>query len=59
MVISVGHLAYGNSWETPNTKISLMLSGDNYKIQLVLSYTSKELEEWVKQTEEKKAKSNF
>ena len=59
MAISVGHLAYGNSWETPNTKISLMLSGDNYKIQLVLSYTSKELEEWVKQTEEKKAKSNF
>ena len=59
MAISVGHLAYGNSWETPNTKISLMLSGDNCKIKLVLSYYSKELEEWVKQTEEKKAKSNF
>jgi len=49
MAISVGHLAYGNSWETPNTKISLMLSGDNYKIKLVLFYTRKELEEWVKQ----------
>ncbi|PKP55767.1 hypothetical protein CVT91_14760 [Candidatus Atribacteria bacterium HGW-Atribacteria-1] len=59
MAISVGHLAYGNSWETPNTKISLMLSGDNYKIELVLSYTSKGLEEWVKQIKEKESSKDF
>jgi len=49
MAISVGHLTYGASWETPNTKIDIMLSGDNYKINLVVFYASKELEEWVKQ----------
>lgn len=52
MAVSVGHLAYGASWETSTTKVSLVLSGDNYKIKLVLSYTRsytrKELEEWVK-----------
>ena len=59
MAISVGHLAYGASWETSTTKISLMLSGDNYKIELVLSYTSKELEEWVKQIKEKETSKDF
>ena len=53
--VSLGHLAYGASWETSTTKIEIMLSGDNYKINLILSYFSKELEEWVKQTEEKEA----
>jgi len=59
MAISVGHLAYGASWETSTTKIDLMLSGDNYKIRLILSYISKELEEWVKQTKEKEASKDF
>jgi hypothetical protein len=59
MAVSVGHLAYGASWETSTTKISLMLSGDNYKIKLVLSYTSKELEEWVKQIKEKETSKDF
>ena len=55
LAISIGDLAYGASWETSTTKIDLMLLGDNYKIKLILSYISKELEEWVKQTKEKKA----
>ena len=59
MAVSVGHLVYGTSWETPTTKISLMLSGDNFKISLVLSYTSKELEEWADKIKEEKAKSKF
>mgnify|MGYP001081421307 CR=1 FL=1 len=59
MAISVGHLAYGALWETSTTKIDLMLSGDNYKIKLVLSYTSKELEEWVKQIKEKETSKDF
>jgi hypothetical protein len=51
---------YWVSWETSTTKIELILTGDNiYALKLFLSYTSKELEEWVKQTEENKAKINF
>jgi hypothetical protein len=57
--VSLGHLAYGASWETSATKIEIMLLGDNYEINLFLSYFSKELEEWVKQTEEKEATKNF
>ncbi len=54
MAVSVGHLLYAVQWEISTTKISLMLSGDNYKIKLVLSYTSEELEEWVKQIKKRK-----
>jgi hypothetical protein len=57
--ISVGHLIYGASWETPTTEINLMLSGDNFKIKLILAYDSKELKEWVKQTKEKEASKDF
>jgi len=59
LAISIGDLAYGALWETSTTKIDLMLSGDNYKIKLILSYISKELEEWVKQTKEKEASKDF
>ncbi len=59
LAISIGDLAYGASWETSTTKINLMLSGDNYKIKLILSYIGKELEEWVKQTKEKEALKDF
>jgi len=57
--ISIGDLEYGASWETSTTKIDLMLLGDNYKIKLILSYISKELEEWVKQTKEKETLKDF
>ena len=59
LAISIGDLAYGALWETSTTKIDLMLSGDNYKIKLILSYISKELEEWVKQTKEKETLKDF
>jgi len=59
LAISIGDLVYGASWETSTTKIDLMLSGDNYKIKLILSYISKELKEWVKQTKEKEALKDF
>ena len=57
--ISIGDLEYGASWETSTTKIDLTLLGDNYKIKLILSYISKELEEWVKQTKEKETLKDF
>ena len=59
MAISVGHLIYGVSWETSTTNISLMLSGDNFKISLVIIYDSKELKEWAKQILEEKASKDF
>ena len=59
LAIARGDLEYGASWETSTTKIDLMLLGDNYKIKLILSYISKELEEWVKQTKEKETLKDF
>ena len=59
LAVSVGHLAYGASWETSTTEIVLRLSGDNYKISLILAYDSKELKEWANKIKEEKAKSNF
>lgn len=56
LAICAGHLVYAAEWETSTTKIHLRLSGDDYKIiKLILSYHSKDLEEWVKQTKEKEA----
>jgi len=53
-------LDYWVSWETFTTKIELMLTTDNNNaLKLFLSYTSKELEEWVKQTEKKEASNVF
>jgi len=43
--VSIGHLIYSARWETQRTKIELRLSGDNYEIEMVLFYSSKELEE--------------
>ena len=59
LAIARGDLEYWASWETSTTKIDLMLLGDNYKIKLILSYISKGLEEWVKQTKEKEASKDF
>ena len=46
--ISEGDLAYWDQWKTPNTKIDLMLLGENYKINLSIICESEELKEWVK-----------
>ena len=43
MAISCGHLAYDATWETPDTEILCQLSGDNYQINLVIQYVSKNL----------------
>lgn len=59
MAVSIGHLSYSSIWETPTTRIELILDGDNYKISLRIRYTSKELEEWANKILEEEAKSNF
>ena len=57
--ISLGHLSYGATWETSTTHISLGLNGDNYKINLLLAYDSKELKAWIKQIKEKETSKEF
>ena len=49
LAISIGDLTYQASWETPTTEIELLLSGDNYNIELVIKYVSKELKDWAKE----------
>jgi len=57
--VSMGHLEYFSSWETPTTYINLGLNGDNYKISLTLGYESRELGEWANKILEERAKEDF
>ena len=41
--VELGYLTYVSHWETKNTEISLLLKGENYKIDLWLEYKSKKL----------------
>jgi len=52
--ISLGDLEYWAFWETLETEICLSLDSDNYEINLILSYGSKVLNEWVKKINEEK-----
>jgi hypothetical protein len=51
--ISRGDLSYVATWETSTTEIVLTLSGDNYRVVLIIGYDSKELKEWAKEIKEK------
>jgi hypothetical protein len=44
--VYVGHLEFSAQWETPTTKILIMLAGINYEIYLSIFYASRELYEW-------------
>ena len=57
--IGAGFLTYFAFWETPTTRIELILDGDNYEINLRIRYISKELKEWADKIKEEKTKSNF
>lgn len=43
MAICVGHLLYWTEWNAPGTKVSLILTGENYDVSLQIEYTSTEL----------------
>jgi hypothetical protein len=57
--LNSGDYIYLASWETPTTEISLILSGDDNKMNLLLSYDSKELREWAKEIKEKETLKDF
>lgn len=43
MAVSSGHLVRWHEWSTQDTKITLLLSGDDYEVNLVIDYMSTEL----------------
>ena len=57
--VYAGHLEYSAQWETPTTKIAIMLTGINYEIYLGIFYVSKELYEWANRIKEKGTSKGF
>lgn len=57
--VSLGDLYYFSDWQTQKTDIDLMLSGENYKISLVVEYDSKQFKGLEKKVKEKKIMSDF
>lgn len=51
--ISAGHLVFVSKWETMNSDISCMLSGDNFEIKLAIFYQSKTLSEYEQNSSKK------
>ena len=40
LAVSIGDLAYGAEWQTEETVIRMKLSGDNYRVNLLIVYSS-------------------
>jgi hypothetical protein len=57
--VSLGHLTYLADWETESSKISLILSGENYKVNLATEYISKQFEGLEEKAVEKKNKDEL
>jgi len=50
--ISLGHLTHYAFWETSETEINMTISGDNYKISLIIGYNSKKYKNKVETKQE-------
>ena len=59
LAVSIGHLTYYCEWEIGDTKIHMVLSGDNYNINHILVYYSKSLEKLSDKEQKKVNESNF
>jgi len=57
--ISMGHLRYFASWDLPRTEITLILYGDNFKINLRLEYVSKTLRDLEEKAKKESALEEF
>ena len=57
--VSLGHLLYYSTWETEKSEITIMLSGENYKTQLMIEYESIELKGFKEKANEKKNLNDF
>jgi hypothetical protein len=54
IAVGSGRLSYFTEWQTPETKINLALSGDNFKINFVLRYGSKKYQGLFEATDKKR-----
>jgi len=59
MAVAVGHLIKYASWELPGTTITVGITGDNFDIELVIEYVSKELEEVEETAKEQAERAKF
>ena len=59
IAISLGHLIHLSKWETQDTEIIDILTGENYKITCGVEYASKNLKSIEKKEKEKKALNDF
>lgn len=61
--ISIGHLEYRTLWmklvDRDIIEITLLLTGDNYKISLGILYKNDKLEKWAEQIKEKETSKGF
>ncbi|MCD8403926.1 hypothetical protein [Tenacibaculum finnmarkense] len=57
--VSLGHLLYYSSWKTENSEISVILSGENYKIELMTEFNSVELKKFKEKANENKNLNKF
>ena len=57
--VSLGHLIYYSTYKTSNTDITIMLSGENYKIETVIEYTSTSLGKVEEELRTKEDLNNF
>lgn len=57
--ISLGHLLYFSTWETKDTEIASILTGENFDVSCAIEYSSISLGELEKKVKEKKAMDAF
>jgi len=57
--ISLGHLFYYAKWDSESTDIVAILQGENYQIETIIEYTSKDLENQEEKIREAEALNNF
>ena len=57
--VSVGHLVYASTWETPSTKIILMLDGNDFEIACRIQYTGKNFAKLIEKVIDQKKLDSF
>lgn len=57
--VSIGHLFYLSTWETPCTEIMLWLTGDNFKIDCLVKYTGKKFAKSIEKVKDQKRLDSF
>ncbi|KZC15356.1 hypothetical protein RHOFW510R12_16135 [Rhodanobacter sp. FW510-R12] len=59
MAVATGRMQMRSEWETPRTKITHVLGGDNFKIRHLIGYESREFKLAAEQAKEAEKKSQL